>query len=366
MSHLNNIVTAGYQLELKRLIELTTSVGFPELISTVASDGLLEMQKMHAFSGCLRSGDGSNAYSMDAGNADRNESKLYAYINLAAACSLFAGWTAPPGQLDARHAERYAALTHPNPENGKAKSIDKIALDLNGCDAVRVCLTLKLLGLLHYDSHKYRQLALGASTGHRDIDYMHRQPLVTETTALWKVSGMRRKLHSLSFDVRKAYAQDLVLIDLDPAIGFRYAQLNKESNDRVWAINNFIDKGLGELETGIKSGKSTPRDLVVLFRVEPAMIPDVEQFLALVSRVIDQEAKLVLTIGAGDDDKAYLKRKILVSELADILTSKGMRVERLRWCKGETLSEERFNPAFGIGNFSSYEVLYSELVRKKF
>ncbi len=356
-----NLAVAGYRYELRRLVSVVLSDQFRKTLPTfIKKKKLAILERRGAFKTRLQNPVLHNGFSMQVGDAVNEDWPFYHHIDLAAACSFFEHWTIPVAELNDEQVEKYLEMSLAKDTGTKQEVATRIAERLNRADTMRVSMALKLLGLLPHESYRFKQLSLGAFLGNRDIEFMHQQPTITPSSPL---GG--KAIPPLTFGTTSHDARDIVLVDLDPSISQRYAELNLNSQGRVLAINDDVLAGLNILHSDIEKGNKKPRDLVVLFRLEPMMLPNVDLFFEHLSKVIDHHAKFIMTVGAGDDNEAYRQRKDKMDEIGGKFSDKGFRVERLKWCNGETPEEQRERPLMGIGNYCSYDIIYSEIVRDK-
>lgn len=297
-------------------------------------------------------------------NEQPRTKELFACANLAACCHLFAGWTIPLGSLEGHQVGQYCQYAISQIGGGQFEQTRMMANRLNNGDAARVVQTLKILGLIDVNSSRYRQLSLGASAGARDREAIHQTPVIR--AAVPGADGITAKtrwneLPPIAFGVLPAVVQDIVLVDINPNLKQHYEQLNAMENAGVLALNQDAYDALGHLAAMIGENRVMPRDLVVLFRMEPVMLPDIDRFVDLLDPVIAETADLVISIGAGDATEEFADRLAKMDEISASLSRRGMKPVRIKWCRGNTVEQQRDNPLFGLAAYASFEILYCKL-----
>ena len=275
-----NLAISGYRYELRRLVSVVNSNLFGDKLKLfVNKKKQLEMQRHHVYSKCLLNLSDQNGLSMDAENPDEKDFPFYLHVDLAAACAFFDGLTIPFSRLSYEQVDNYLHTLISQMEGSKQEISATIAERLNRSDTMRVVMALKLLGLLPVDSHRFRQLSLGALFGDRDRRFMHQQPVLAKKNTVIKAVGQGNLATSaMKFGTRSNIARDIVLVDLDPAVAEHYAELNRSQKGKVLALNCDVLEGLEKLYREIQKNSKKTRDLIMLFRMEPMMLPDVDLF----------------------------------------------------------------------------------------
>jgi hypothetical protein len=95
------------------------------------------------------------------------------------------------------------------------------------------------------------------------------------------------------------------------------------------------------------------------------MIPDAEKFLELIGTVIDSNADLMLTIGAGNKLSEFEGRLNCFDKLFAALTRIGLKPVRLLLHGRGSTQEQRGRPNFGQLAYTSYQILYCKLHRDR-
>lgn len=292
--------------------------------------------------------------------------ELFTCANLVACCYLFSNWTIPLGSLERSRVAQYCQLAISHIGGDAAARTSLLGQRLNSSDAGRVIHTLKILGLIDADSTRYKQLSIGASDGMRDREAIHQMPILrpmVEGEPRFTAKTRWKKLPPILFGIQPARVEDIVLVDINPKHKEHYEWLNTTEKGRVLALNQDAGEALENLSAKIEGGHVRPRDLVVLFRMEPVVMPDVDGFLDAVGDVIDEKADLVITIGAGESTEEFELRLRKMDEIADSLLKRGMKPVRIKWYHGNTTEEQRNKPLFGSVGYASYEILYCKLHR---
>ena len=154
-----------------------------------------------------------------------------------------------------------------------------------------------------------------------------------------------------------------MLIDNEPKMHERYQQLNMEKN--VLALNLDGIEGLKRIKGAIGNNELVPRRLVVAFRIDHRMIPDTDNFVKLLGSVIAENAKLIITIGAGHTNKEFKGRLRKIDELMASLEKYDLNPVKIKWYRDGSLAERRGNPIFDAPTYATYEVLYCQLIRSR-
>jgi len=232
------------------------------------------------------------------------------------------------------------------------RSNPKVAFDvmqrLVGMDAMRAIQLLRLSGLVTRDYREIRQLGLGAATGRKDIYYVHMEPVVNSLPGR---QGVR-----ISFSTKAYNAADIIISDLDE----RHAPLYREyarSGDSISGIIGDTNQVLEEiLEKGARK-----RNLVTMLRIEPAMIPDINDFLAKLSPILEDEVDFILTIGAGNSPEAYKQRIGKICSLYNKFRELGMMTVIFKLHLGGSVMQQASSLQFGNAATASYEILYCKI-----
>jgi hypothetical protein len=356
-----DLARQGFLHELGKLIELTQSAGFRELLpgfltyNAFLAAGWLDFLAKDAVDELLR-----NRF-IDAADCPKVARQLFLCANIAACCEIFSGWTIPVNGLEVARAGEYLEMVLSNAGIDKVSVGRGMAKRLNNGDSVRVIQTLKLLGLLEADISSCHQISLGASFGNRDCRAMHLEPLITPAGAI-ATSGV---LPPLRFNVRPGNPSDIILMDNDPTAKSAYESLYAESLGHVKGIVTDLNDGLGWLAGQVENKAVAPRTMVVAFRIEPSAFMDKDLFLDSLGKVIGDSADLVMTIGSGNTSNEFSHRLDVLGGINQCLSQKGMEPVRIKCYRGDNLDDQRANPVFGLNQYASYETLYCRLEKCK-
>ena len=353
----------GFRHELASLLGIAKTREFAEVLPEFATfSGMSERHKQDKYSHLLtaRPAASSEHYDIDGSHPDLDTEELFLYANLATACGCFAGKTIDLPHLDEKNPGAVVESLLADLPADKNLSTIPLSNKLNCADSLRVCQILKFLGLLDTESNLYRHLALGAFTGDRDIEYMHHSPFISALGPCGPDTSFS-DMPPLTFGVVPSPARDIVIVDNEPSFKKLYERLNSARRDHVRAINMDTSTALEVIEDEIGASALAPRNLISIFRLEPAMIPDVNRFFSLLSKVIDEQAIFFVTIGAGDDNTTFADRIRLMGEIHTWLSDRELETARIKLYQGENLEQARINPLFGTGYYASYEILWARL-----
>jgi len=295
---------------------------------------------------------------------------VLAYSQVAVYCEMFRDCSVNLEQLNVENARELAEsiLLQFRQTHGSDIS-ELLSARLQLVDAVRVIQLLRASGFFTRATNKINQLSLGASSGSRDILGTHAecwidQEAVTPLFSNAVASGVVT-LHSVARPVNHA-----ILLDCAQSIKKWYQEINSTQDDELWgrnvtAINKDIADGLQEISLAQTQGRWEPRNLVLAYRIDHRMLPDVAGFFQELGIVIADTADIIVTIGAGNSPQEFKGRTDKIKELADYLKGKGLTPKRFKLYTGDTPDVQRFNPLFGQLEITSYEILHCRLKRKK-
>jgi hypothetical protein len=308
---------------------------------------------------------------IDTAVPTRELAQLFCLAQIAACSELFRGWEINSSQLNR---EGIRALV----DQGSAgiRNIPEIPLEtrpdqyseaqrqlLNGVnviqnvDTIRVLQVVKLLGLISIHASDIQQLSLGVGNGYRDLYGIHGVARISK-----KQEGAST---ILNFDMQEQQAAHTVLVDSDPTYHDHFENLNREEADRVLALNTEADQAMKTLEKKQLKLDLSLRNLVVGLRIDHHMIPDAEKFLGLIATVIDSNADLIFTIGAGNNLMEFEGRLNCFDKLFAALTQIGLKPIRLLLHGKGSPQEQRSRPNFGQLAYTSYQILYCKLQRDR-
>ena len=308
---------------------------------------------------------------IDTAVPTRELAQLFCLAQIAACSELFRGWEINSSQLNR---EGIRALVDQG--SARIRNIPEIPLEtrpdqyseaqrqlLNGVnviqnvDTIRVLQVVKLLGLISIHASDIQQLSLGVGNGYRDLYGIHGVARISK-----KQEGAST---ILNFDMLEQQAAHTVLVDSDPTYHDHFEKLNQEEADRVLALNTEADQAMKTLEKKQLKLDLSLRNLVVGLRIDHHMIPDAEKFLGLIATVIDSNADLIFTIGAGNNLMEFEGRLNCFDKLFAALTQIGLKPIRLLLHGKGSPQEQRSRPNFGQLAYTSYQILYCKLQRDR-
>lgn len=352
-----DIGVAGYLQDLLALVRIIRSDSFTDLLPlfTNYADFLrCDLQQHFPRDLILKLANAENTIYAD--RVPEIGERLFNCANLAAACETFNGWTIDAGTLSE---ENCAELLRGNIQSSGTEPqrlAEIMGLRLNRADAVRVAQIIKLLGLTS-DSNQYDQLALGASMARRDREGFHRIPGIGPQMPGAAFSSSSK----LNFAVKSCDPKSLVIIDSDRNLEQDFEQINRSENSRIQALNLDLYEGLDRLVTAVEQGDCRPRNLVTMFRLEPTTLPEIPTLLDKLSKVVTKSAVFLATIGSGNTRLEFAARKAAMDELAEQLRARGLRPLRVILYEQENPEISQINPAFGVSEFASFEILFCHL-----
>ena len=308
---------------------------------------------------------------VDTAVPTRELAELFCQAQIAACSELFNGWSISHSQLNR---EGLRALvrqgseaiinipqipidTPPSQYNESQRQLLSGINVIQNIDTVRVLQVLKLLGLVSTEAKENQQVSLGVGNGYRDLYGIHITPRVTI-----RQEDSSEKFH---FEALEAQAAHTVLVDNDPVYKEHFEALNQKNEGRVLALNADAEYSLNALEKKQEGSGLKQRNLVVCLRIDHRMIPNGENFLQSLGRVIDSSADLIMTIGAGNNLGEFEGRLRCFDELFGLLTEKGLKPVRILLHGKGSPAEQRSGPNFGQIAYASYQILYCKLRRDR-
>ncbi len=297
--------------------------------------------------------------------------QLFCQAQIAACSELFNGWKISSSQLNRNElralVERASAgiinipqIPVETPVGQYSDSQRQLLSGINviqNVDTVRVLQILKLLGLISTLAKEHHQLSLGVGNGYRDLFGIHLNPKITMVQ-----EGSSVKLH---FETQERQAAHTVLVDNDPIYKDHFEALNQKEEGRVLALNTDAEKSLEVLAKKQEGSDLKQRNLVVCLRIDHHMIPDSKNFIHLIGRVIDSNADLIMTIGAGNNLTEFEGRLQCFDEMSAYLAQIGLKPIRILLHGKGSSAEQRNRPNFGQLAYPSYQILYCSLDRNR-
>jgi len=308
---------------------------------------------------------------IDTAVPTRDLAQLFCVAQIAACSELFKGWKINFSQLNregirALVAQGSAGIsnipeipleTHPDQYSEAQRQLLNGTNIIQNVDTVRVLQVVKLLGLISTPASEVQQLSLGVGNGYRDLYGIHGVPCISK-----KQEGTSA---ILDFDTLDQQAAHTVLVDSDPTYGNHFEALNRDECGRVLALNIEAEQAIKILKSKQQGLDLSLRNFVVGLRIDHNMIPDAEKFLELIGTVIDSNADLMLTIGAGNKLSEFEGRLNCFDKLFAALTRIGLKPVRLLLHGRGSTQEQRGRPNFGQLAYTSYQILYCKLHRDR-
>ena len=365
-------LASAYALEADAFGAIAMSPSFDGLISQFDNYGsyLKRLNKDSKHRETVRSlleNDGI----IDTAVPTRELAQLFCLAQIAACSELFKGWKINFSQLNregmrALVAQGSAGInnipeipleTHPDQYSEAQRQLFNGTNIIQNVDTVRVLQVVKLLGLISTPASEVQQLSLGVGNGYRDLYGIHGVPCISK-----KQEGTSA---ILDFDTLDQQAAHTVLVDSDPTYGNHFEALNREECGRVLALNIEAEQAIKILKSKQQGLDLSLRNFVVGLRIDHNMIPDAEKFLELIGTVIDSNADLMLTIGAGNKLSEFEGRLNCFDKLFAALTRIGLKPVRLLLHGRGSTQEQRGCPNFGQLAYTSYQILYCKLHRDR-
>jgi len=359
-----DLVLGSYLLEAERLGHIAESEFFPELISRFEDyNAYLSTLKSKSTSKLLHSASNSGN-TIDIIKGSRPLEKLLSCTHIAACCDLFAGTSFPlAGGLERDTLRLFVSNVFNKLRGVEDHKIVRYFDKLNSADAVRTIQTLKLLGLVAADTHTCRQLSFGVGNATKDLYSIHLVPAIHRHPG--NVLAVNPAGETLDFNIEKRVPRDVLLVDNHPDAEAYFQRLNEKWNGQVIGFNKDAYELLEELPTSIRKGELKPRDFIVCLRFDHLMLPDVEQFFRYIGNVIDEEADLVMSIGAGHTDEEFEGRLKKTAEIFTCLGERKLNPLRIKLYRGNSTKEKRERPGLGAPQYATYEIIYCKLKRKR-
>lgn len=308
---------------------------------------------------------------IDTAVPTRELAQLFCLAQIAACSELFKGWKINPSQLnrkgmralvdqgfaDIRNIPAIPSETRPEQYSEAQRQLLNGVNIIQNVDTVRVLQVVKLLGLISTPASEIQQLSLGVGNGYRDLYGIHGVPCISK-----KQEGTST---ILNFDTLEQQAAHTVLVDSDPIYYDHFDALNREELGRVLALNTEAEQAMNTLKNKQQELDLGLRNLVVGLRIDHHMIPDADKFIRLIGTVIDSNADLIFTIGAGNNLTEFEGRLNCFDKLFAALTRIGLKPVRLLLHGKGSTQEQRGRPNFGQLAYTSYQILYCKLQRDR-
>ncbi|NNL57486.1 MAG: hypothetical protein HKO71_07015 [Pseudomonadales bacterium] len=280
-------------------------------------------------------------------------SEAFATAHLAAMCQLLHGSLLTLEQLQSKNilapAKRFLDASKRKPEKFRVQLQGK----LHAMDTMRSIHLLKALGLLSRPADELYQIALGAGTGVRDAVFLHFSPSI-------KVNSIdsQQKYH---FEVKSLSAAETIIADVDPHYKEFYERLNTNSNPHLRAYNMNTAQALQQIEKDVEQRCN----LVTGMRIDHRMFADLDEFFLRLWPCLDNDADLLLTIGAGDSVADFKGRLNAFQQTFSWLETASMQPLLFKLHGTGSPAEQRQSLISGNLRASSYQILYCKLEKNK-
>ena len=296
--------------------------------------------------------------------------QVLAYSQVTVFCELFRDCSVNLDQFSVENAREFSESILLQLRQAHGSDLTKLlSARLQLVDAVRVIQLLRAGGFLTRTTEGINQLSLGACSGSRDIIGTHAECWI-EQGAMMPLSSNAVTSSVVTLRSVARQVNHAILLDCAQSIKEWYQEVNGTQHDELWghhvvAINKDINDGLKEISVAQIQGMWEPRNLILAYRIDHRMLPDVAGFFHKLGEIIDDTADIIVTIGAGNSAEEFMGRTNKLKELADYLKGKGLAPKRVKLYAGDAPDVQRFNPLFGQLEITSYEILYCRLKRKK-
>lgn len=288
--------------------------------------------------------------------------KIFYYAHIAVCCEMFYGWQLPMQSINRSEMHQRIQQTLLSFTDSSADNIREISRRIHTSDAIRTIQILRFLGLIKSSSKNTRQISFAAGPGNRDLEGVHMTPSISQQS---NILNPTTNDNSIKFSKNIDRPENIILIDNDPDFKQLYTNLSKENPEWMLALNEDADMAMKKLPDMIDKRNWNPVNSVVGIRIDHRMIPDIKLFFSQLKPLLDNTADFVFSIGAGHTLEEFYGRKKAMAEMFDFFKRGGMSPVKIILHGGKTLEEQRNTPCFGLSNFTTYEILYCKLKRKK-
>lgn len=358
------LLACGYEFAADGFGAIAASKLFPELLSRFANyPKFLRNRNVRIDSEKLVSHLSHGTNVIYTSNQDEILKEMLYCTHMTTCCELFQGLSVPLDGLN-RNTMRAYVNNLVQPFQGADKNTLRPMNDrLENSDATMVIQILRLLGLVRGKSSNCKQLSFAAGNGVREINGLHMQPVITRETGAAPGSG--RRGNTILFGQKPDQAENIILIDNDPAFSNHYATLNGTQQGRIMGIIDDVTHAMDTLPETLAGNGMGLRNFIVALRIDHLMLPDVEGFLRRLSLIIEQTAELIITIGAGYTTDEFRGRVMKMDEVFNSLREKDLNPIRIILHGDGTFEEQRNSPDFGQLSLSTYEIIFCKLDRDK-
>ena len=273
--------------------------------------------------------------------------------HIAACCELFNGSKIYGNQLSPAPLNDLAQQFLAPYKNASREKIYEVVRKLHSMDTVRTMQLLRSLNLITRKTSGFLQLALGAGSGTKDMLALHKTPAIKREELRGEVV--------YSFNVNQEHVKHIVITDLEESYNALYESYNQQKTPSTFAISADMMDLLEELP----NHNFKKRNLVTAIRIDHRMIPDVPAFLGLLSKSIDDNCDLIMSMGAGNTEDEFRGRIEKLTEIFTALEFAKLQPVLLKMHEPGTLEEQHSSLRFGNPSNSTYQILYCSLRKKQ-
>lgn len=297
--------------------------------------------------------------------------EIFCIAHIIACCDLFLDWRIPWSQLNrdgmrlltkrATASIEPAIVVTAKGVNATYTEQEKRVLgavnQVQNLDTIRVLQVVRLLGLMNTNSAKIRQLSMAVGNAYSDMFGVHAFPALKRQT--------ENTVPMLCLGIDQQKSSHTVLIDNNPVYADHFTSLNEEHTGRVLAMNTDLFVSMDELTVNQAELNLEPRNLILGLRIDHRMFENIREFLSKTSALIEDNADLLMTIGAGNNVAEFEGRLACFDEFFALLSDAGMKPVRIKMHADGSSEQQRSKPHFGHVAYTSYEILHCKLQRDK-
>lgn len=273
----------------------------------------------------------------------------FSTAHLAACCELFNGSKIYGKQLSPIPLNNLAQQFLAPYQSASKEKIYEVVRKLHSMDTVRTIQLLRSLNLFTRKTSSILQLALGAGVGTKDMLSLHQMPVIKREELKGETV--------YSFHVNQEHVKHIVITDLDESHDSLYESYNRQKTPETFAVTSDMMSFLKNLP----NHKFKKRNLVSAIRIDHRMIPDVPGFLGLLSKSIDNNCDLIMSMGAGNTEDEFRGRIEKLAEIFTALELAKLQPVLLKMHEPGTLEEQHSSLRFGNPSNSTYQILYCSL-----
>lgn len=358
-----NELLRGYELEAEGLATVAESTNFSDILARFSNYETFLAEK-HQPGTKLVSKLSKSTGIINTSAASPTLRDIFYTAHIAACCDLFNGSLVPATFLNHGNIASWINEVLKPYREADDTQLEQLSSRLHSMDAVRTMNIVRCMGLVTRTPDSMHQLSLGAGPATKDIRSIHLTPQASLQTTAHTIAGEKSAMQ-LSMHVHENKPADIIITDSDPQREEQYRLLNDSNTNNLLAINRDTNETLQDLPDILKQKNMPPRNLVIALRIDHRMIPNVQQFLGLISMSIDSAADLIVTMGSGFNIDDFRGRTGVIMELFESLKRSGLTPVLIKLHGSGHLEEQRNSPSFGLSNITTYEILYCKLKKKK-